>query len=102
MTELSLPTSPEEQETLTACIAKCEELRTALLTDDPDMMGYLRQINEQMRQFPELVHMLTDEQIAPVYQAMMKRTGIAISVTKSKSKKSSGLLEDGRSLGDVL
>lgn len=87
---------------LAACINSCMNLGVALQEQNPDMGIYLPEINLQLREYPELVQLLTDEQIFPLYRALRARTGVAISVAKSKSSKKAGLLSDGQSIGSLL
>lgn len=97
------PELTEEQQTLyEGALEVCEELKMQLQEEAPELGSLMRQISEQMRQFPELVHLLSDEEIASVYQARLSQTKTHISVAKSKSRKSKGLLPTGESLGDVL
>lgn len=78
------------------------ELQAALLNEEPDFPVLLDKINKQLQATPELLHVLSDEQIQPVYTAAMKKTGTHIEVKSSKSKKSKGLLDTGQGLGDLL
>lgn len=97
------PTESEPNELLEACLVQVAALEQCLLDSKPELKTAMREINDQLRQFPELVHLLSDEQIAPIYKARMQLTGVEVSVTKSKKKgKSKGLLPTGESLGDLL
>lgn len=94
--------TPEQSELLENARLLTRDLEQQLVEDEPDLKTFLRQINEQLRQFPELVHLLSDEEIAPVYKARMRLTNTEVSVKKSKKKGSKGLLDDGKKLADLL
>lgn len=104
---MSEPT-PEQNAQLEVTLQYIAKIEEALLREDPEMPNYIKWINNEVRQYPELMHLLTDEQIAPIYQGIMKVTGVQIAVTKSRAGKSTakskntGLLDDGTSVGSLL
>lgn len=80
----------------------CKELENALRFQLPNVDNYLTEMNLQLREYPELLQLLADEEIAAVYSALRNKTNVAISVAKSKTKKSAGLLDSGESVGSLL
>lgn len=88
--QIELPTVPLEcSEKLAAAhpvlVQAIEELRTALILKNPNMPTYLREIHAACAQFPELAHLLSDEQAAVVYQAWLKQTATAFVAPAGKS-----------------
>lgn len=84
-------------------------LQQMLIDADPEFPGLLQEIHDNLFQYPELTHILTDEQIGVVYQALMKEsnTHIIVSASKKQSagkvkKELTGLLSDGGNVGDLL
>ncbi len=89
--------------TVDSILPKIAHLQQMLETAAPGIENYLMEINEDLRQYPELTFMLSDEQIAPIYSAIMKREGIALAVKASKKKGSKReLLPDGGTVADIL
>lgn len=89
-------------EALERSIGLCLDLRQALTQALPQVDIYLMEMNTQLREYPELMQLLDDEAIASVYAALRAKTNVAITVAKSKSTKSKGLLDTGESIGDLL
>lgn len=77
-------------ENLSQLLALSSALDAALKQEHPEIAGYLAQINSQLRQFPELTHLLSDEEIAPIYQGLIYNSGIQISVTNKPKSKARG------------
>ncbi len=67
-------------------LPKLQDLQDALLRQDPDIANRLKVIRTNLALFPELVHLLNDEQIAPIYQAMILVSGTEIAAKASKKK----------------
>ena len=89
----------EKVEQILPLIAQLEQ---ELQVENPEIESYLRKINHNLRELPDLVHLLTDDQIAPIYQAMLKKSNVVIEVKKSRAKGKKGLLDDGTSVADWL
>jgi hypothetical protein len=91
-------------ETLTvdSILPKIAQLQQALETEAPGIETYLQEINEELRTHPELTFMLSDEQIQPIYAAILKRENVAITVKQAKKKGKNDKLDDGRSVADLL
>jgi phosphopantetheine adenylyltransferase len=83
-------------------LPKIETLRQSLEAADPNIEFHMRAINEDLRQYPELVFALTDEQIAPIYQSILKKTNTTITVKAAKKRGKNNLLDDGTSVADAL
>lgn len=75
---------------------KLEELSSAIHANAPGVPTYLEQINQQLNQYPELVHKLSPEKIKIVVQGALKITGIQMAevITKKRSKLSAGEIMD--------
>ena len=65
--------------------AACQSLATALLQQEPQLGQFLADIHEHLRAEPELMHILTDEQIAATYKGFIAQSGKAIIAAKPKS-----------------
>ena len=92
----------EQQLQVSAILPKLDSLRQALETENDDIENWIKDINNNLREFPELLHLLSDEQIQPIYLAYKAVTQVQISTKKAKSKKGERLLDDGRMAGDLL
>lgn len=92
----------DQSEKLDSILPKLTQLEQELNEENPEIDSYLKLINDNLRQFPDLVHLLSDEQIKPLYSAMRKKTDIQISVKANKKKGKAGILDDGRVVGDLL
>src|SRR5690606_7622616 len=92
----------EQQLRVSEILPKLKALEEALQTEAPGIENYIKDINNNLREFPELVHLLSDEQIKPIYSAYRAQTGVAIATKRAKTKKSGTKLSDGRSVGDLL
>ena len=65
--------------------AACQSLATALLAQEPQLGSFLADIHEHLRAEPELMHILTDEQIAATYKGFIAQSGKQIIAAKPKS-----------------
>lgn len=92
----------EQQDQLSTILPKINSLENELQQENPNIHLYLKDINENLREFPDLVHLLSDEQIAPIYSAMRQLTGVAIAVKVAKKSKKNNLLDDGSKVADLL
>lgn len=93
----------EQAEKLDLVLQKLNDLEQELHAENPEIDRYLQLINEDLRQYKGLEHLLTDEQIKPLYAAMREKTDVKISVKASRKKKGSkGLLDDGKKVTDLL
>lgn len=63
----------------------CQSLATALLQQEPQLGQFLADIHEHLRAEPELMHILTDEQIAATYKGFIAQSGKQIIAGKPKS-----------------
>ena len=102
LSSLALHKHDNIDDALVTCAATCQNLKTALENNMPDVEVYLLEINTQLREFPELYQLLSDEDIAQVYKVLRNRSNVAITVAKSKTSKKAGLLPDGLSIGSLL
>lgn len=74
---------------------KIAELETKLVADHPEFRTLLRDIHKQMLADPEVVTVLTDEEIGIVCSGLSKQTQQTIVAAASKSKKSAKTMELG-------
>jgi hypothetical protein len=86
------PMSPEEREVKLSehtqmCIELSQELAIALQNKLPDIPHYLTMIKKNLNQFPEISYILTDEQIAPVYQALIAYSRVEVTKMKTSKRK---------------
>lgn len=93
-----------QAEALDNIMPKLEQLEQELHSENPEIDQYLLLINQDLRQYPGLEHLLTDEQIKPIYLAMRQKTDVKISVkaSRAKGKGAKGKLDDGRNVADLL
>lgn len=95
--------SESAEELLDKVVPLLAQLEEELQVENPEIENYIMQVNQNLREFPELVHLLSDEQIAPLYHAIMSKANVVKEVKKSRSRKGSkGLLSDGTSPGDLI
>ena len=80
-----LACTPELRERCPELAAACQSLATALLQQEPALGSFLADIHEHLRAEPELMHILTDEQIAATYKGFIAQSGKQIIAAKPKS-----------------
>ena len=80
-----LACTPELRERCPELAAACQSLATALLQQEPQLGQFLADIHEHLRAEPELMHILTDEQIAATYKGFIAQSGKQIIAGKPKS-----------------
>jgi hypothetical protein len=64
---------------------KVEELKTKLLARDPMMPMLLREVHNALREQPENVTLLAEEEIAVIVEGLKIQTGIEFAATATKS-----------------
>lgn len=84
---MTLIASDTQLEVTNKVLAKLESLSIALEHSAPDIANYLLDISTDLRTHPELTHLLSDEQISPVYQAALQLSGETIVAAKAKKAK---------------
>jgi len=92
----------EQAAIFTAAENAIRELEQHLVADDGDIRDYLRDINAQLRQFPELLYLLSREQRSAIYRGLIKTSGIEIAKAKAKKKGQQHILDNGKSVLDML
>ena len=65
---------------------KIAELEQAMLSAHPQMPMYLKQIHAELLKYPELVHIMDNEQRSILIRALEKQTGASV-FAALKSKK---------------
>ena len=63
------------------------DLQQALDDAEPGLAGHVQKIHQDLQKMPELVHVLTDEQIAVIVSGLRVQSGISITTAKPKAKK---------------
>lgn len=67
---------------------KILEMNTALLTANPMMAVLLRQIHQQIRKDPELITIISEEEIGMIVNGLKAQTNTVIATTAVKTSKS--------------
>lgn len=79
-------TSDVQAEKIALILPKLQSLQIALESENPEIRGYLKAIHTDLAQYPDLAHLLTDEQIAPIYSAIRQQTNVVIEAKAAKKK----------------
>ncbi len=84
-----VPSAPPEPENipLNDLLQYISSLRADLQTENPQIEMYMSIIHKKMVEYPELVHLLDDEQISVVYKAALKQSNTTLLKVKEKTKK---------------
>lgn len=82
-------TTDQNAEVISRILPKLSQLDEMLESQAPGLKNYLLEINEDLRQYPDLVHLLTDEQIRPIYSALRATTNTVITAKAAKANKES-------------
>lgn len=80
-------TTDQNAEVIAKILPKLSILDEMLEAQAPGLKNYLLEINEDLRQYPDLVHLLTDEQIKPIYSALRAVTNTVITAKAAKANK---------------
>ena len=94
-----------DDQLLEAVRSDMAELEEELKQELPKISEQLIRINQNLRQNPELVLLLDDEEIAPFYQAYMRMAEVEKSMKpakKGRAKKLKDSDENGNKLTDLL
>ena len=83
-------------------LSRISQLEAALLANDPQMPGHLREIHKFLAEQPELLHVLQPEEIGVTMQAMQKYTGIALVQDKIKTPAARGGKAPKITVDDIL
>lgn len=104
MSTITVTDLTEEQATLLEdVLPKIEQLEQELQEEHPGIDNWLKVINQDLRQYPELVHLLTREQRKVIYTALRKKTDVQISVKTARSKgRGKAIIKDGKMAADFL
>jgi hypothetical protein len=85
-TDVQADTEAENALMISVILPKINILREALLAQAPEIANHLKEINEDLRQYPDLVHLLSDDDIAPIYSAIMEQSNVEITAKAAKKK----------------
>jgi hypothetical protein len=80
---------------------KIQELLDSLQKGTPQYEGLLYNIHVNLQKDPDVVHLLSPEEIGVIVAGLSKKTGVFITVTSSKTKTSSGKKLKDLSLSDL-
>lgn len=69
---------------------KIYSLQQKLLERAPDYVNLLKEIHYNLHQDPNMVHLLTDEEVGVIVAGLTLRANVVIATSQSKSKSSSG------------
>lgn len=95
--------TPEQVIAESGILDKIAQLEQELQAENPNIQNYLRMVGDNLRQFPDLVHLLSDEQIKPIYDAKRQETQVEIVKKTAKSRgRGKSILDDGKLAGDLL
>jgi len=61
------------------------QLEAALVAQMPEMPTMLRRIHTDLKQCPELLHLLDEEEVAKVVKALSMQSGVVIQAASEKS-----------------
>lgn len=73
--------------------SKISELADAILARHPRMPTLLREIHTTLRQYPEQVSLLSEEEIAPIVSGLLVQTNTQFAQAALKSKSSAKSVE---------
>lgn len=80
-----LATIETESPELAAIRMSVAELEQKLLASDPEMPQYLKRIHSNLLTYPELVHLLRDEERAVIISGLSRLTGTVIAASEKKA-----------------
>ena len=75
-----------------------ELLRVSTEDEAPDIKDHMARINTNLRKFPDLVHLLSDDDIAPYYKACLKIADTVLQPAKKKAAAKTAKAEDAEKL----
>lgn len=75
---------------------KLQELEAALTENDPKMRVHLSEIHKHLIAFPDLVHLLSDDEIKTIIQSQAKLANAVLSTVAESSAKSAARKESAR------
>src|SRR6185437_962339 len=93
--------SEENAQVIQRILPKIAQLEAALLAEAPGIRNHLQDINDDLKQYPDVVMLLSDEQIAPIYHALRAHTNVEIAARAAKKSKKA-TKEEGQFLADLL
>ena len=76
---------PEVDTRMEPILKVMRNIEAQLQSENTQIENYMVEINQNLRSFPDLIHLLTDEQIAPYYKAVLKQANIKLAPKKSKA-----------------
>ena len=94
--------SPEQALLLQNATEASAKLEAAILADEPQMRDFLREINAQLRQFPELLYLLTPENRSAIYRGLIKISEVEVVKATAKKAGKKNVLEDGSTVMSAL
>lgn len=95
-----LPATPELAERNPELLRAVQDLSNALHTAQPGIEHWLDRIHEQLRAYPELLHILTPEQIGAICKAWQAKTQVAVVKAAAKTRSTAKAAKLGVKLSD--
>jgi hypothetical protein len=90
------------EEKIQQILPKLTKLEGLLQAQDPELPNALRDVEKNLSMYPELAHILSDEQIRPIYSATMYQTKVVIAAKAAKAPKAKATSETANLLKDLL
>lgn len=88
---------------LESVLTDLSTLEAELKQEVPEISHALQLINNNLRQYPELCPLLSDEQIQPLYEALTREVVKEVSNAKGRRKGTKGdTLTNGQKVKDLL
>jgi len=78
------------------------EIQNKLLEQDPNLPVHLSAIHQTLIQYEELVHLLSEEEIAPLVKGQRKYSGVQLVTAAITKKTGPKTVPKGQSIADDL
>jgi hypothetical protein len=79
-------------------VAKIDQMQSEMLANNPHFEFMLREIHMRLHKYPDLVHILKEEDIGKIVACLAKKEKVTIGAAMNSSK---GKLADGRKLNQL-
>lgn len=93
---------PNTQHNLDLVKTKLKEMENQLLSNDPQLPEYLTIIRDDLRQYPEIVYLLTPEEIAPLYKAILTFSKHQVQTKATSRRTRASTTASGQSAASLL
>lgn len=102
MNQEQIITTDANAEAVAKILPKIQDLEVALLSQAPEVAHHLSEINEDLRQYPDLTWLLSDEQIKPIYSALREMSDVEITTRAAKKKTAPKVSAESKALLNAL